>query len=42
MLLLAAVLLDGVHQPIAPLLQADLPEHPDPRLAQVTIGHPLT
>jgi CubicO group peptidase (beta-lactamase class C family) len=34
--------LDGVDQPIAPLLSADLPSEPDPRLAQVTIGHLLS
>ncbi|TKS53846.1 serine hydrolase [Luteimonas yindakuii] len=34
--------LAGIDQPIAPLLQSDLPQDPDPRLAQVTIGHLLT
>lgn len=32
----------GVDQPIAPLLAADLPPDPDPRLAQVTIGDLLS
>ncbi len=32
----------GTSQPIAPLLRADLPPQPDPRLAQVTIGHLLS
>ena len=35
-------LLQGVDQPIAPLLRDDLPESPDPRLAKVTIGHLLS
>lgn len=35
-------LLAGVDQRIAPLLQADLPADPDPRLAEVTIGHLLS
>ncbi|MBJ6979378.1 MULTISPECIES: serine hydrolase [unclassified Luteimonas] len=35
-------LLDGVDQPIAPLLKSDLPRDPDPRLARVTIGHLLS
>ncbi len=35
-------LLDGVDQPIAPILQSDLPADPDPRLARVTIGHLLS
>jgi CubicO group peptidase (beta-lactamase class C family) len=35
-------LLEGTHQPIAPLLRDDLPPDPDPRLARVTIGHLLT
>lgn len=35
-------LLEGVAQPIAPLLAADLPPDPDPRLAQVTVGHLLS
>ncbi|WP_208542782.1 serine hydrolase domain-containing protein [Luteimonas yindakuii] len=34
--------LAGTDQPIAPLLHSDLPQDPDPRLAQVTIGHLLT
>lgn len=29
-------------QPIAPLLADDLPSHPDPRLARITIGHLLS
>ena len=35
-------LLEGVDQPIAPILRADLPAGPDPRLARVTIGHLLS
>ncbi|MET0329560.1 MAG: serine hydrolase, partial [Luteimonas sp.] len=35
-------LLDGVDQPVAPLLADRLPRDPDPRLAQVTIGHLLS
>lgn len=35
-------LLEGVDQPIAPLLADRLPPDPDPRLAQVTIGHLLS
>ncbi|MCY1666077.1 serine hydrolase [Rhizobium sp. SL86] len=35
-------LLEGVDQPIAPLLKADLPENPDPRLARITIGQLLS
>ena len=35
-------LLEGTGQPIAPLLQGDLPDDPDPRLAQVTIGNLLS
>lgn len=35
-------LLEGVDQPIAPLLADRLPSQPDPRLAQVTIGHLLS
>ncbi len=35
-------LLDGVDQPIAPLLETDLPADPDPRLARITIGHLLS
>ncbi|TBN42671.1 class C beta-lactamase-related serine hydrolase [Paracoccus subflavus] len=34
--------LDGPDQPIAPILQADLPADPDPRLATVTLGHLLS
>lgn len=35
-------LLEGVDQPIAPLLKPDLPDNPDPRLARITIGHLLS
>ena len=35
-------LLEGPDQKIAPLLRSDLPADPDPRLAQVTIGHLLS
>lgn len=35
-------ILDGVDQPIAPLLQDQLPENPDPRLNDITIGHLLS
>ncbi|QRM56723.1 serine hydrolase [Sinorhizobium sp. BG8] len=35
-------LLEGTDQPIAPILRADLPADPDPRLAQVTIGNLLS
>jgi len=35
-------LLDGVDQPVAPLLADRLPSNPDPRLAQITIGHLLS
>lgn len=35
-------LLQGTDQPIAPLLAAELPPDPDPRLARVTIGHLLS
>lgn len=35
-------LLTGVDQPIAPLLADDLPANPDPRLAQITVGHLLS
>ncbi|MGO1541059.1 MAG: serine hydrolase domain-containing protein [Luteimonas sp.] len=35
-------LLQGVDQPIAPLLKDKLPDDPDPRLAEVTIGHLLS
>jgi CubicO group peptidase (beta-lactamase class C family) len=34
--------LEGTGQPIAPLLAAELPAQPDPRLRQVTIGHLLS
>ena len=34
--------LTGTDQLIAPLLEADLPRDPDPRLAQVTLGHLLS
>ena len=33
---------EGVDQKIAPLLADDLPHDPDPRLAQITIGHLLS
>ena len=39
---IARGLLDGVDQPVAPLLADRLPADPDPRLAQVTIGHLLS
>lgn len=35
-------LLQGVDQPIASLLSADLPPKPDPRLGAITIGHLLS
>ncbi|MCF3642256.1 beta-lactamase family protein [Rhizobium sp. TRM95111] len=35
-------LLEGVDQPIAPILHAELPDDPDPRLERVTIGHLLS
>lgn len=35
-------LLQGADQPIAPLLKADLPARPDPRLGRVTIGNLLS
>jgi len=35
-------LLAGVDQKIAPLLEDDLPGDPDPRLAEITIGHLLS
>lgn len=35
-------LLEGVDQPIAPLLESDLPPDPDPRLSDITIGHLLS
>lgn len=34
--------LEGTEQKIAPLLEADLPADPDPRLQEVTIGHLLS
>lgn len=34
--------LEGVDQPIAPLLADQLPDDPDPRLAEITIGHLLS
>jgi CubicO group peptidase (beta-lactamase class C family) len=35
-------LLDGPQQKIAPILQADLPRNPDPRLNEITIGNLLS
>lgn len=35
-------ILEGVDQKIAPLLKQDLPPGPDPRLAEITIGHLLS
>lgn len=35
-------LLDGPDQKIAPILQADLPANPDPRLNEITIGNLLS
>ncbi|WP_411956938.1 serine hydrolase domain-containing protein [Paracoccus homiensis] len=35
-------LLEGVDQPIAPILRDQLPPDPDPRLDQVTLGHLLS
>jgi CubicO group peptidase (beta-lactamase class C family) len=35
-------ILEGVDQKIAPLLKRDLPPDPDPRLAEITIGHLLS
>ena len=35
-------LLEGTDQPVAELLQADLPANPDPRLQQVTVGNLLS
>jgi CubicO group peptidase (beta-lactamase class C family) len=35
-------LLDGIDQPVAPILSDRLPETPDPRLSRVTIGHLLS
>lgn len=34
--------LEGVDQPIAPILSADLPASPDPRLSDLTVGHLLS
>lgn len=34
--------LEGPDQPIAPLLRADLPDDPDPRIEAITIGHLLS
>lgn len=34
--------LEGVDQPVAPILKADLPPNPDPRLERITIGHLLS
>ncbi|MCV0396217.1 MAG: beta-lactamase family protein [Rhizobiaceae bacterium] len=34
--------LDGVDQTIAPILKADLPADPDPRIHDITIGHLLS
>ena len=34
--------LEGVDQPIAPILERDLPDNPDPRMAKITIGHLMT
>src|SRR5690606_19233995 len=34
--------LEGPDQPIAPLLKADLPDDPDPRLNEITIGNLLS
>lgn len=34
--------LDGVDQPVAPILRADLPPDPDPRLERITVGHLLS
>ncbi|HMR30336.1 MAG TPA: serine hydrolase [Geminicoccaceae bacterium] len=35
-------LLQGVEQPIAPILRDRLPKNPDPRLARITVGHLLS
>ncbi|MCD9028827.1 beta-lactamase family protein [Luteimonas sp. BDR2-5] len=35
-------LLDGVDQPVAPLLADRLPANPDPRMARLTVGHLLS
>ncbi|WP_292105888.1 serine hydrolase, partial [Brevundimonas sp.] len=34
--------LEGVDQPVAPVLAADLPAAPDPRLSDLTVGHLLS
>lgn len=34
-------ILEGVDQPIAPLLRDQLPDNPDPRINQITVGHLL-
>lgn len=34
--------IEGVNQPIAPLLADQLPSNPDPRLADITVGHLLS
>lgn len=39
---IARRVLAGTDQPILPLLRADAPANPDPRLARVTIGHLLS
>jgi CubicO group peptidase (beta-lactamase class C family) len=39
---IAKGLLDGPDQKIAPILKADLPDNPDPRLGQITIGNLLS
>lgn len=35
-------ILDGVDQPVLPLLRQHAPDDPDPRLSQLTVGHLLT
>lgn len=35
-------LLEGVDQPMAPILKSELPGDPDPRLQRITIGHLLS
>lgn len=39
---IARGVLEGVDQPIAPLLADKLPAEPDPRMARITIGHLLS
>lgn len=39
---IARGVLDGTDQPILPLLRADAPSRPDPRLSRVTVGHLLS